>query len=186
MSAPKQPELTTKELPDELQFRYACASGHFGWIVFLVFVPFIFMLLPIATRAPIFFAIMMSMFLAGGLYVGIDTARNWNRVYSTTLSVTAQRLQATGDNLKPDWMGHYTRPGTIEIPVSEVTMLSYSPGDGESCPSGLCVNSRIVLGAIAVQGRCIMPGLNREQATAAIVAIARRFPSIGAKMQPRN
>jgi hypothetical protein len=39
------------------------------------------------------------------------------------------------------------------------------------------------MGAIRMQGKCILPGLNREQATAVIVAITRRFPEIGSQLQ---
>jgi hypothetical protein len=177
MSAPKQPELITKELPDELQFRYEHGDRRVGWIVSLVLVPFIFMFMPLATRAPGFFAIMMSIFLAGGLYIGITAARNWNRVYITTLSVTAQRFEATGDNLKMDWMCHATRRGTIVVPVSDVRGVGYSSG-GRGEPCGLYVNCGIL------RSPCLLPWLSREQATAVAVAIARRFPNLGSKMTP--
>ncbi|MGA2277309.1 MAG: hypothetical protein ABSG00_06880 [Terracidiphilus sp.] len=179
--------LTTKELPNELEFCFAREQSGTMQIVAIVLalVSAIAAFIPASLRPEAFwiFATVSAAFLGWALWMAADTARNWKRVYKTTLTATAQRIEATGDNLKPDWMGHYTRPGTVVLPVSEVKMLSYSPGDGQYKPSGLCVNSRIVMGAIRMQGKCILPGLNREQATAVIVAITRRFPEIGSQLQ---
>jgi hypothetical protein len=185
MNAIEHLGLTTRELPNELEFRFTSMNNRALQIVLLAFVFLcaVIAFVPFLNDHVPFFAFISAIFLAATAWMGIDTRRTWNKVYTTTLSATAQRLEATGDKLKPDWMGHYTRPGTIVLPLSEVKMLSYSPGDGQYCPSGLCVNSRVVMGAIKLQGRCLLPGLNREQATAIAVAITKRFPEIGAKMK---
>jgi hypothetical protein len=180
-------QVTTKELPDELQFRFDRSDNKALQLIVLVFLAvfgltFLIKLSPAITQAPVFFLIMFVIIVGGILYLVISIARTRNRVYTTALSVTAQRLEATGDNLNSDWMGYYNRPGTVVFPVSEVRMLGYAPG-GKYSPGGLCVNSRIVMGGIIIQGRCLLPGLNREQSMAVVVAIVRRFPEIGNRMK---
>ena len=173
--------LTAKELADELQFCYESERSRILQIV----VPAILILCALAMAGLLFafhatvFGVSSAMFLAAAVWTGIDAARNRNRIYSTTLSVSSQRFEATGDNLKAGWLGTFTRPGKIAVPSSEVTSFGYSPG-GEDTESGLWVSSSLW------RSHCLLPGLSREQATSVAAAIARRFPEIGSKLKPET
>lgn len=111
--------------------------------------------------------------------MAIDALRNWNKLQTTTLSVTSQRLEATGDNLDTNWIGVYCRPGKIVVPVSEVKSLGYQVG-GRYSLSGFWA----VCGFLT--SRCLLTGLSSQQCTDVAVAIARRFPEIGAKMTQKT
>ncbi len=145
-------------------------------------IAFLFLLridVPIYPYNKILFAILLAILIVGILFVGINAARNWNRIYITRLSVTSQRFEATGDNLASDWAGYYTRPGKVTVAVSDVKSIGYSVG-GKYSLSGFWATCGFLT------SRCLLPGLNREQATAVAVAIAQRFPEIGAgKMTQR-
>jgi hypothetical protein len=86
---------------------------------------------------------------------------------STILSVNSQRMMATGDGLKADWMGNHTLPGTVTVSIDEIKYFGYSWGD-EYSASGLWINAKHV-------SQCVI-GCNRQQATAISVAILRKFP----------
>lgn len=183
--------LMVKELPDELQFRYNCNYNYGSELLIFValavlFVSVFFNSMEMIASDPVFREIVFAVFFGGFLCIGISAARNRNRVYATTLSVTSQRFEAAGDNLKPDWRGHCSRPGAIIVPVSEVRMLGYSPRQQRGSKAGLYVNSRIVMKVISLPDKCLLPGLSREQTTAVIAAIVRKFPEIGPKIHNYN
>jgi hypothetical protein len=173
-------ELTTKELPEELQFRIDAEKSQIFQVALAAFA-FLFMariLVPLfAVDKPLFY-IMLAIAIVGIFWIGITVAKNWNRVYTTTLSVTGQRLEATGDLLVPDWYGRYVRPGKIVVPVSEIKSIGYSIG-GKYSHSGFWATCGFMTSS------CLLPGLSPEQCTSITVAIARRFPQIGAKKQPK-
>lgn len=108
--------------------------------------------------------------------VGIWAARSWKKVDTTTLSVTGQRFEATGDNLDSDLAGNYTRPGNLTVPASKVKSIQYVYG-GEDSPTGLYVSSSYW------KGGCFLPGLNRRQCTA--VKCRRRQLNVIRRLLPR-
>lgn len=168
-------KLTTHELQDELQFYLRRKPNHARQVVLAGFL-FLFMLYIFVTvysvERPLAF-IVLAIALASALWIGISTARNWNRTYITTLSVTSLRLESTGDNLVSDSFGYYTCAGKVTVPVSEIKSIGYSLG-GRYSPCGFWATCGFLT------SRCLLPGLNREQATAVAVAITQRFPEIGA------
>jgi hypothetical protein len=179
MSVSGQVELTTQEFQDELQFCLKRKSNPLMLVVIpgLLFLFMLNIIVPLYAVEKPLGLIMFSIFVAGVLWVGINAMRNWNRTYITTLSVTGQRLEATGDSLASDWAGHYTRPGKVTMPVSEIKTIGYSLG-GKYSPSGFWATCGFLTSS------CLLPGLNREQATAVAIAITKRFPEIGSRTQP--
>jgi len=175
MSAIRPVDLTTRELKNELQFCSTRKSSPLMQIV-IPGIAFLFLLridVPIFAYNKMLFAIMSAILLLGILWAGINAARNWNRTYITKLSVTSQRFEATGDNLASDWAGYYTRPGKVTMAVSEVKSIGYSMG-GKYSLGGFWATCGFLT------SRCLLPGLNREQATAVAIAIAQRYPEIDA------
>ncbi|MGA7833442.1 MAG: hypothetical protein WCA21_21015 [Terracidiphilus sp.] len=91
--------LTTKELPNELEFCFAREQSGTMQIVAIVLalVSAIAAFIPASLRPEAFwiFATVSAAFLGWALWMAADTARNWKRVYKTTLTATAQRIEAT-------------------------------------------------------------------------------------------
>jgi hypothetical protein len=88
---------------------------------------------------------------------------------STSLVVDAKYFHARGDRLQADWAGNMTRSGEVIRAAEEIKSFGYGSGaDGE--PAGLWVFCGLF------KSQCLLPGLDRQQATAVTVAITRRFP----------
>lgn len=181
MTASRRFEFTTRELPGELQFQLDSDSGGKTSLVILaVLIPVIIAILaPFYGASPITFALCLAILLAGFVWIGINIAQKWNKTMTTTLSVTSQRFEATGDSLKSDWMGNFTRPGKVTVPVSEIKSFGYGMGS-EDTPSGFWVQCGLF------KNFCLLPGLKRELCTAVSIAIARNFPQIGANIQGKG
>jgi hypothetical protein len=181
MTASGHPAFTTKELPAELQFHVERDSGSKGGLLVasILFTIFIFMLFPLAKYSPLTFAACEAIVLAAAVVTGIGLAKKWNKILKNSLSVTSQRFEAVGDDLVSDWMGNSTNPGKVVMPVSEIKSFGYGMG-GEDEPSGFWVYCGYF------KNFCVLPGLKREQCTAVSIAIARRFPEIGAKMSQKK
>lgn len=163
--------ITTEETKDELRFRI---ERHPGWLQKYVAPAVLSSLIPFLLFP---FRRMSYLVLPAALFLGILACvaimRRVQPFHSTTLSVTKERFQATGDGLGTDWAGSRNRPGQITIPVAKVRSYGYSMGS-EYDPSGFWVSGGSWINA------CLLPGLNRRHATAVAIAIARRFPEIGA------
>jgi len=174
-------ELTTTELPSELQFRVDTQTGGASKMVLyaFIFLVSIFTFRPLLAIGGVYLAIGLALIVAAGLWMAIDALRNWNKRQTATLSVTSQRLEATGDNLYTNWAGAYCRPGKIVVPVSEIKSLGYQPGGRYSLAGFWAVCGFLT-------SRCLLPGLSRQQCTDVTVAIVRRFPEIGSQIQPKN
>jgi hypothetical protein len=167
-------ELTTKELPGELQFRVDSELGWFPPVVLLL-LGFAFLIWAL-TMPFLGLKVAFGIFaLAEIVFVGIWAARSWKKADTTTLSVTSQNFVATGAGLG----AAFSRNGTITVPASEVKTIQYI-GGGEDTTSGLYVSSSFW------KSYCVLPGLNREQCTAVAVAIAQRFPELGSKNAQKN
>jgi hypothetical protein len=154
-------ELTTTELPDELQFRVTHHAGWEDWfrrivppaiIVSTFFVPSFHHIW--VYRVLIFFAMADSRQL------------DWIRGRTTELRVTSSELVATGNLRKL-----FSRRATV--PASEVMWLGFD-SYGSNQP-GFAVEGGEI-------GLCVLPGLNREQAEAIADTILRRFPNIRSDM----
>jgi energy-coupling factor transporter transmembrane protein EcfT len=178
VNASANTELKIEEFPGELRFRFdRQASGTTQLVIFvIVILIFIGALTPIFTISPLIFALSMVIVLAFAAWIGMHIVKNWNKTLTTTLSVTSQRFEATGDSVKSDWLGHQTRPGNAAALVSEIKSFGYEMGS-EDTPSGFWVRCGLF------KNFCALPGLKREQCIAVSVAIAKRFPEIGANMQ---
>ncbi len=177
MTASGRVAFTTKELPAELQFCMERDSGSKARLVIAgILFPIVFIMIwPIARFSPVTFALCAAGVLAGAVLAGMNIAKSWNKTLKNSLSVTCQRFEAVGDDLKSDWMGNQTRPGKVVVPVPEIKSFGWGMG-GEDTPSGFWVQCGLF------KNFCVLPGLKREQCTAVGIAIARRFPEIGAKM----
>ena len=170
MSAFGHTELTTNELPDELQFR---VDTEPGWFPPLLFVLLCFALPLVAWKAsPPGDRLVLSLLALGfAVFMGFVTATKWENVATTKLSVTSQNIVATG-NFTGSFLSNSQK--TITVQVSEVRKIGYQMG-GEDTPSGLYVSCGFF------KNKCVLPGLNRQQAKAVTEAIQRRFPEIGTK-----
>jgi hypothetical protein len=147
-------ELTIKELPDELQFRLDIELGWFGRIALPILLVGLMALTmsPMFRINPIFLICCLAAILALALWMGIHIARS-KRFKTTTLSVTSQRLEASGDDLAMVSFRASNRPGKITVPVAEIKTLEYASG-GEDDPSGLWVSEE------RSKSKCILPGMN--------------------------
>ncbi|MGD0786485.1 MAG: hypothetical protein ABR898_00785 [Terracidiphilus sp.] len=181
MTTSGHPAFTAKELPAELQFHVErdSASKTGLLIAGILFSILFFSLFPLVKYSPLTFAACEAIVLAAALVTGIGLAKKWNKTLKNSLSVTSQRFEAVGDDLKSDWMGNSTNPGKVIMPISEIKSFGYGMG-GEDEPSGFWVDCGFF------KSLCVLPGLNREQSTAVSIAIARRFPEIGAKMAQKK
>jgi hypothetical protein len=159
-------ELTSGETRDGLEFRVDREAGWFPLAVLLVicagFLAFAFSAGPPAVRSG-FAAAAMGLLL----WIGFMAARTWGKISTTTLSVTRDRLVASGGGLKSPDFGS----STLTVPVGEIKSIGYESG-GEDDPCGLYAACGVF------KHRCLLPGLNRQQATAVAIAIVRRFPQI--------
>jgi hypothetical protein len=62
----------------------------------------------------------------------------------------------------------------LTVPASAVNWIGYVPGYAP----GLYMSSGLM------DSKCVLPGLDREQANSVTSAIAKRFPEMTAKTQP--
>jgi hypothetical protein len=169
MNAIGNTELTSNELPGQLEFR---VDSTRGWLVFLILVilPLGFLIASLFVSVPnlrLTFSLLSLGWLAWML---ILAQRSWNRTDTTTLTVTGQLFTAKGAGLK------WSRSATVVVPTSEVKSFGFASG-GEDEPSGLYVSCSFW------NSKCLLPGLTRQQGNAVAVAIARRFPEIASKMK---
>ena len=154
-------ELTTTELPDELQFRVTYHAGWEDW--FRRIVP------PVIIVSTFFvpwfnhiwvYRVLIFLSMAG------STQLDWIHGRTTELRVSSSALVATG-NLRKLFSTRAT------VPASEVMWLGFdSYGSNQR---GFAVEGGEI-------GLCVLPGLNREQAEAVANTILRRFPNIRPNM----
>jgi hypothetical protein len=160
MIAREYAELTTTELPDELQFTVVCRGN---WVIGIFR-----MLLPIAPLSFILFApsphfswgIRIVLLLFCLIWVS-SMNLSWVHGGTTTLRVTSSGLVAAG-NLGKLFSTRAT------MPASEVAWLGFSYLQGVA--DGLSIES--------AETDIYVPGLNREQAEAVAHKIMQRFPNI--------
>ncbi len=155
MRAFERAEITTIELPDELQFvvvRHAGWAERFG--------------APVAVAAiALWFwfsghEILSLLFAVVG---GISLVANWARGRATKLRVTETEFVASG-NLD-QFFSTEARAQT-----SDVTSIGYELGS-ENEPSGLYART-------GWSHTCLLPGLNEEQANSIAATVSKRFPEI--------
>jgi hypothetical protein len=165
-------ELTVQEQPDELLFRI---DREYGWAGRVA--------LPAACVAMLMISLFltdtgMRISLAGvalfmlAVWGGVTLFRpasDRSPIQTTILSVTSQRLEASGVLDRGTAFG---RRSKIVVPASEVRKIAYGMGS-EDAEGGLYV-------AVSFwKSECMLPGLNREQCKLVAERIARRFPEIG-------
>ncbi len=168
MNAFGQTEVTSKEITGGLEFQ---VDHEHGWFLLLAFLalPVVFLGFSLAVSVPTLRAVFSLVSLGFLAWIGLAVWKKWNRVDTTVLSVTGQGFRASGAGL-----AFFDSHAVETVPLSEVTSVGYMMG-GDNDPSGLYV------GCGSWKSKCLLPGLNRAQATAIAVAITRRFPEIGAK-----
>jgi hypothetical protein len=159
-------ELTTTELPDELQFRVV---HHDGWINLIA--------VPIICLFPFYFLwqgwkhrnswqLVVDFLIFVLLLTNIRRpVAKWLHGRATKLTVTSREFVATGNLVR-------LFTSAIKMPMSEARKLSYWTWNGSD---GLYVNR----GQSII---CLLPGLNESQTKTAINAIFGRFPEIESKV----
>jgi hypothetical protein len=174
MNAFGHTELTVNELPDRLQFRVDREAGWAPAAVLLI-VSTGFMIFSLTISVPTLRYTFAAVTAGFFVWIGITLVRNLKKIDTTTLSVTSESLVATGAGLR--WLG--SGNSTSCVPTAEIRSMGYETG-GEDDPSGLYVSCGFW------KNRCLLPGLNRQQCTAVTIAIVRRFPEIGSKIQRKK
>jgi hypothetical protein len=157
MRAFERAEITTIELPDELQFaviRHAGWAERFGAPVAVA-----------ATALWLWFSGQEVFSLLIAAIGGISLVANWVRGQVTKLRVTETEFVGRG-NLDQFFSTE------ARAQASEVTSIGYEMGS-ENGPSGLYART-------GWSHTCLLPGLNEEQANAIAAAVSKRFPEIPA------
>ncbi|MGO9335988.1 MAG: hypothetical protein ACLPY1_00630 [Terracidiphilus sp.] len=148
-------DVESRDLGAELQFK---VTRERGLIEVLAIPAFLAFFLYVGWKANRYWFV-----VAGGLWAAVMTA-NWLQGSETELRVTTTELTATGN------LGRMFST-QLRVPAAEVTALGWEGGSEDADP-GLYVKR-------GWRRLCIMPGLNKEQATEVADAIRRRFPEIG-------
>jgi hypothetical protein len=162
MNARGTTELTTTELPNELQFQ---AVRNLGWVELAIW--------PVAFVACEIFAWMMPahggrMVLVLGALLLLLPLATLRRNLVWRLSVTNQRFEANG------YLDQFAVilyiPHRVVVPLSKVKSIGYQGDDhGFYLDCGFW------------KKECVLPGLNREQSQQVAMTILRRFPDVGVK-----
>ncbi|MGA3372892.1 MAG: hypothetical protein ABSC48_14140 [Terracidiphilus sp.] len=166
-------ELTTTELPDELQFRvvrHAILRAWINWVTkrFLSIAPALALCLLYG-----FWKDRSVLWAFAGLLTGVFSISvvmflaHWLHGPTTDLCVTGDELVANG-NLRTNILSN-----RATVPWSEVKILGWAE-------EGLCVVRKGFWGLTT----CVLPGLDEEQAKAVRTAISMRFPGIAFKVRP--
>lgn len=163
--------LTIEENPEELRFRADRETGRIARNL-VPALPGILLLVcayPFYSFSAYVFPILLVPAVAIYWFM-----HKWIKPFeSTTLSVNAQRFQATGDRVKENWTGFYLGAGKIVLPVEQITSFLYMNPDDD--PGGIWVNSGWW------KSKCMLPGIDRQQGIAVIMAIVRKFPELAGK-----
>jgi hypothetical protein len=160
-------ELTTTELPDELQFQ---AVRFVGWMELAVW--------PTAFLAGEILAWMMPanservcmVICAMLLLVPLATMR---RILTWRLSVTSQRFEANGCLDQFAILAYI--PHRVVVPLSKIKSMGYHGADDHG----------FYLDCGMWKKENVLPGLTREQSHQVAVTILRRFPQVGS-MRPQQ
>ena len=157
MPASDRTEISTIELPGELQFVVIRQAGWAGKLV-----------VPIAVAALavwLWFSGNEVFSILVAVVGGISLSANWAHGPVTKLRVTETELLATG-NLD----SVFSKEARVQ--ASEVTSIGYEIGN-EDEPSGLYART-------GWSHTCLLPGLNEEEANSVAAAISKQFPEIPA------
>lgn len=155
-------EITTVDLPEELQFR---VSHRAGWIELFLEVASTVLLVWAGWKWPNFW-------LRIGAGAGVlALIANWLQGRETHLSVTKRELSATGN------LGRPVRT-ELTLGAAEVKSLEYFVGD-EGEPSGLFAMTRWTR-------VCLLPCVSEAEANGIVGAIVRKFPQIGGDPDPHS
>jgi hypothetical protein len=159
MRAREYAELTTTELPDELQFTVVRRTNWVEGIIRMLIIAFPILIL-FAPSAHISWGLRM-FFLFYMIILVSSMNLSWVHGGTTTLRVTSSSLVAIGN------LGKLLSTRAT-LPASEVTWLGFSYLQGVA--DGLSIEGE--------EADIYVPGLNREQAEAVADKILQRFPSI--------
>jgi hypothetical protein len=168
-------ELTSSERHGELRF---CAERRIGAALSVGYPLVSFLVMSVAaifwfteeypSQAAVGIAIGAAINLAASPFT-IALGR-MNR--TTTLSVTSQRLTASGRGVGSGTF----RSSSVAVPVSEVRWIGYLP----DASRGLYLSTGFL------DNPCLLPGLSREQCRSVLDAILRRFPEMLPKIASGN
>jgi hypothetical protein len=158
--------LSVEESAQELHFRVDRETGRIGRQIIPILPPVLLLAfgIPFYTFSAFVFPILMVAALA--IY-GL-MRKSMKPSTCTTLSVNAQHFKATGDGVGTRWMG----PGEIVVRVEQIRSFSYLRTDGYD---GIWVDSG------SWRSKCLLPGIDRQQGMAVVVAIVRKFPELAGK-----
>lgn len=156
-------ELTTTELPDELQF---CAVRSIGWLDLAIW-PVLFAVCE--TLAWVMPANGHRMYLVVGAFLLLVPLVTLQRQLVWRLSVNGQRFESSGYQDPYAVLIHI--PHRVVVPLSEVKSIGHH-GDDER---GFYLDCGIW------KKENVLPGLTREQSRQVALTILRRFPQLGSK-----
>jgi hypothetical protein len=150
-------EITTVDLPDELQFRMVREYGVFN-VIFQAALTIYVLWWVWKWQADSVMGLVPSLF---AVIIILGLLANWFHGRTTTLRVTSRELVATGN---------LNRMLTTEVRVAayEMEAIGYHMG-GEDEPSGLCTKR-------GWKHTCLLPGVSRKQARMITDAISLKFP----------
>ena len=157
-----QNEITTVDLPEQLEFRVLRRPG---WVETALEIGSLIAICGIAWKWQNLWA-----WIAGGAGI-LALVASWLQGRETQLSVTKRGLIATGN------LGRLVRT-KLTVDAADVKSLEYFAGD-EGDLGGLFV----IKGWTRI---CLLPGLSETEANRIVGAIIAKFPEIGGDSEPHS